>query len=198
MGEFNRPRSKNLRIWHWLNFVVISGLMITYLLRKTALNWRENSTILIDKLASFGITIDSSQAGEIAKIFRDHMWEAHNLLGFVFVALLAFRFYAFCSGAEKKPFLEIEKHDSKDMKRAKFAHGVFYAVALYVAISGVVLFFKSDIALSKEIMGVIKTLHKWSVWFFLLFFVAHIVGIVKAELGGSAGLVSDMINGGKR
>ena len=43
--------SLSLRIWHWLNAIVVLGLLGTFFLRKTFLSWRENSQIIMHKLA---------------------------------------------------------------------------------------------------------------------------------------------------
>ena len=42
------------RIWHWLNAIVVLGLLGTVFLRKTFLSWRTNSEILMTKLSEIG------------------------------------------------------------------------------------------------------------------------------------------------
>ncbi len=42
--------SLKFRLWHWLNTLVIFGLLGTVFLRKTFLSWRDNSEILMSKL----------------------------------------------------------------------------------------------------------------------------------------------------
>ncbi|MEA2072121.1 MAG: hypothetical protein U9O86_00935 [Campylobacterota bacterium] len=61
------------RIWHWLNAIVILGLVTTVLLRWTFLSKHTNAEILMEKLLSFGITISEEQgvllAKELARLF---------------------------------------------------------------------------------------------------------------------------------
>jgi Ni,Fe-hydrogenase I cytochrome b subunit len=42
----------------------------------------------------------------------------------------------------------------------------------------------------------IQEVHEALLWFFVIFTVTHIVGVIKAELTTDKGLISDMFNGG--
>jgi Ni/Fe-hydrogenase 1 B-type cytochrome subunit len=198
MGVYNDERSLNLRVWHWLSAISIFGLMLTYILRKTAFNYKENALILQTKLSEAGAVIADDKAREIAKIFRDNMWQWHYYLGFLFIALLVFRFYAFISKKDKFPTCKAkEENSSKEFVKVKYAHAVFYVVSIYMAISGLVMYFRESLGIGKESLHLVKELHEWAFWFFLVFIVAHIAGVIKAELSGSNGIVSEMFNGGK-
>lgn len=193
MSEFNGKKSLNLRVWHWLNFLVICGLLITYLLRKTVLAYKTNAVILQSNLASLGISLEDKDAAVIAKIFRDNMWVWHENLGVVFVLLLIWRFYAFVT--KKDSFPLPARNASSEFNRAKLAHALFFVVAIYVAISGVLLMFRQDLGIAKESLSLVKTLHKFSVWFFVAFTVGHLFGVIKAEITSSKGLISEMFHG---
>lgn len=202
MGVFSEKRSVNVRVWHWLNAIAVFGLMLTYILRKTALNYKENAVIIQIKLSELGVVLSDDKAKEIAKIFRDNMWQAHYYLGFLFVGLLLFRLFAFVSKQESFPFCKAknaacggDSRNTKEYKRAKIAHGAFYIVSVYMAISGLLMFFRESLGFSKESLHLVKELHEWSFWFFAAFVVAHIAGVVKAELTTDGGLVSQMIHG---
>ena len=63
------------RIWHWLNAIVVLGLLATFFLRKTFLSWKTNSEIIMTKLSEFGVEITAAQAKVLAKAIRAEMWE---------------------------------------------------------------------------------------------------------------------------
>ena len=87
--------SLNFRIWHWLNAIVVLGLVATVLLRWTFLSKHTNADILMEKLSSFGVTISSDQSVLLAKALRVELWEWHIILGYAFLALVLFRVYLF-------------------------------------------------------------------------------------------------------
>ncbi|MCK4974574.1 MAG: cytochrome b/b6 domain-containing protein, partial [Sulfurimonas sp.] len=67
----------SFRIWHWLNAIVVLGLLGTFFLRKTFLSWRTNSEILMTELSEMGTEITAAQAKILAKAVRAGMWEWH-------------------------------------------------------------------------------------------------------------------------
>ncbi|HRF57685.1 MAG TPA: cytochrome b/b6 domain-containing protein [Campylobacterales bacterium] len=198
---FSEKRSLNLRVWHWLSAIAVFGLMLTYILRKTALNYKTNAQILQVKLSEIGVALADDKAKEIAKIFRDNMWQAHYCLGFAFIALLLFRLYAFVSKQDKFPLCKIKEakdsvlNEKSEYIKAKYAHVVFYAAAIYMSISGLVMYFREALGIDKGSLGLVKELHEWAFWFFALFIIAHIAGVIKAELTNDKGIVSSMFNG---
>lgn len=210
MGCYKDKRSLNLRVWHWLSALAMFGLMATYLLRKTFLNYKENAVVIQNKLAEIGVVVADDKAKEIAKVFRDNMWQWHYYIGFMFAALLAYRLWAFMTHKDKFPTCkaswavsELRKEQSaapkkclKEFVKVKYAHVIFYTVAIYEAISGLVMYFHEALGLQKESLHTIKELHEWAFWFFALFIVAHIIGVIKAEVTTDKGLISEMFNGG--
>lgn len=198
MGAFSEKRSLNIRVWHWLSALATIGLMFTYIFRKTWFNYKENAQILQIKLSEIGVALTDDKAKEIAKIFRDNMWQWHYYLGFLFAALLVFRLYAFVSKSEKFPTCKAKESSDGEFKRAKYAHGAFYLVAAYMSISGLVMYFRESLGIDKESLHLVKELHEWAFWFFVIFLVGHIVGVIKAELTTDKGLISEMFSGGDK
>jgi Ni/Fe-hydrogenase 1 B-type cytochrome subunit len=196
MGFYQDKRSVNLRVWHWLSALAMFGLIATFILRKTFLNYKENAVIIQNKLAEVGVIIADDKAKEIAKILRDNMWQWHYYIGFVFAALLAYRLFAFITHKDNFPTCKAKKSGSMEFKAVKYAHVAFYAVAIYEAMSGLVMYFHEALGLQKESLHTIKELHEAAFWFFALFVVAHIVGVIKAEITTDKGLISEMFNGG--
>jgi Ni,Fe-hydrogenase I cytochrome b subunit len=73
---------------------------------------------------------------------------------------------------------------------------VAISVALYMAFSGLAMYFRETLGISKESLSLVKELHEWAFWFFAVFIVAHIAGVIKAEVSSDKGLISEMFNGG--
>ncbi len=68
--EFEMKYTLKFRVWHWLNAIVILGLLGTVFLRKTFLSYKTNAEILMSKLSDMGVDITI----EDAKIVSDPCW----------------------------------------------------------------------------------------------------------------------------
>lgn len=200
-AEFRKYRTPLFRVWHWLNALALFGLMATAALRKTFLSWRTNAKIIQDQIAEIGTTVPDDVARKIAVTIREPMWDLHYVFGFALVALFVGRVaMAFMPGqpgilAEAKAALG---GGSAHKKLVKVGYVVFYAVVTYMAVSGVLLYFKSDIGLAKEIAGNLKEIHEYLMWFFFGFSALHLAGVVFVEVRQEPGLVSEMLSGGQR
>jgi len=180
------------RIWHWLNAIVIMGLIGTVLLRKSFLSWRTNSELIMTKLAEIDISITSEQAKVIAKAIRAGMWEWHYILGYALVALVLFRILLyFKDDSKKESFNSLNTHK----KAVRISYYLIYATIFFMSVSGFAIYFYEDLGLSKDIAGSIKDIHEL-VYNILLYFVPlHIIGVFVAENTDEKGIVSTMING---
>ena len=187
--------SKRFRLWHWLNAFVVLGLLGTVFLRKTFLSWRTNSEILMSKLSEFGVEITAEQAKILAKAVRAGMWEWHIVLGYALSALVLYRIYLyFTNSTKKESFSSLDLHK----KAVEILYYIFYATLFFMAVSGMVLTFHTDLGLGKEFTHSIKEIHELVFNFILFFTVAHIGGVVIAELTKEKGLISSMISGDKK
>ena len=184
--------STSFRIWHWLNALVILGLIGTVLLRKTFLSWRTNSELITHELSKIDISITSEQAKVIAKALRVGMWEWHYILGYALVALVLFRiFLYFKDSSVKESFNSLNIHK----KAVRISYYVVYATIIFMSLSGFIIYFYETLGLTKDIAGSIKDIHEL-VYNILLYFVPlHIVGVFIAENRDEKGIVSTMING---
>jgi len=185
-----QKQSKLLRIWHWLNFISISGLLATFFLRKTFLSWRENSQIIIDKLASFDIEISATQAKAIAKAIRAPMWEWHIIFGIMLAILLLFRIFIIY----KEGGFGYEK-SSLHMNMVHLGYKLFYGILIFMATSGLVVNSYELLGLSKDLAHTIKDIHEIVAWSIVIFVPLHIAGVVIADATDQKGIVSKMISG---
>lgn len=184
-----------LRLWHWLNAIAITGLLLTVLLRKTFLSWRANTALIQSKIETAGGQIDPTLARDIAVTMRDAMWEWHYIFGFGLVALFFFRIFVSVRHKETKP-LQFTKSLHHNLKQISYA--AFYLATFFMSVTGLTLYFKDTLGISKELTGVFKESHEFAMWFFVAFSAMHIVGVVIAEIRDEPGIVSKMINGGKK
>lgn len=187
--------SLNFRIWHWVNAIVVLGLIGTVLLRKGFLSYKANAQIILDKLSGIDVTITLDQAKNIARAIREPMWEWHIILGYALAFLVVYRIVLFftLSGKKSFQFKELDTHH----KLVSAGYIVIYATLFFMAVSGLVIHFYQELGLLKDTVHDIKELHE-AVYNVILYFVPlHVAGVVIADMKAEKGITSDMINGGK-
>lgn len=204
MREFH-PGS--LRIWHWLNAAVISGLLLTVLLRKTFLSWRTNSEIISSKLDSAGLVITPELAKDIAVTIRNPLWDWHIYLGYTLGVLFVLRLLiAFFSKKESLFSVVLNSFKTKAILKpecrhyylVKLTYVLFYIMTLMMLLTGIVLIFKENMGLDKSLSSIVKEVHEVAMWFFVAFILTHVAGVIYTEVKEEPGLVSDMISGGPK
>ncbi len=183
--------SRLLRVWHWLNVLVIFGLLGTFFLRKTFLSWRTNSELIVQKLAEYDIQISLEVAKVVAKTIRAPMWEWHIIFGYLLALLIIFRIYIF-----KKEGISYKDSSSLHKVGVSILYSIFYLLVIFMVISGIFLHLM-DSFISKEILHDIKEIHEFCAWFFVFFVLVHIAGVVIAEFRGERGIISKMVSGEK-
>jgi len=118
------------------------------------------------------ITITSDQAITLAKVISKPFWEWHIILGYILVALLVYRVLLLF---DKNTVQEVPKDAHK--KIVKIGYKLLYAILGLFAITGLMMVFKTELALSKEIADYAKEMHKflfYAMWFIPL----HIAGVI--------------------
>lgn len=182
----------NFRIWHWLNAIIVLGLLGTVFLRKTFLSWRSNSEILMNKLLEMDVTISVDQAKVLATSIRAGMWEWHIILGYALAFSVLYRvFLYFKDDSKREKFSDLNTHK----KLVRSLYYIFYASLLFMAASGLIIHFYQELHLSKELAHDIKEIHELMYNAILIFVPLHIAGVFIADGTSEKGLVSSMING---
>ena len=62
----------NLRLWHWLNAMVISGSLLTILINSTLLDRKTNAIWLSGQLKDAGAKVSEQQLGEVSHGLSDN------------------------------------------------------------------------------------------------------------------------------
>ncbi|MCD6654702.1 MAG: cytochrome b/b6 domain-containing protein [Sulfurovum sp.] len=187
----------DFRLWHWINAFVILGLLSTVFLRKTFLSWRTNSELLVQKLSEINIDITSKQATVLAKAIRAPMWEWHIILGYALAALAVWRILLFFTQSGKENYINF-KEQTLHYKMVKIGYLIFYAIIAFMSISGLLMVFHEELGLIEETVKSLKELHELVYNGVLIFVPLHLLGVIAAEQKEDRGIISDMINGGKK
>ncbi|MDN3582065.1 cytochrome b/b6 domain-containing protein [Mucilaginibacter flavus] len=201
-----------LRLWHWLNLVVIGGSLITVLINSTITDRQPISKLVQTELQKSGVTITGQEAGSVAHSLEDNVWNVHIYFGYVLVALLLFRLLLeFFQLADQKFIRQFKSayHQYKITKKnreaaqhewvVKLIYTVFYLLLVIMAVTGLFLAFEDAMAPYKAIRHNVKDVHGFCMYLIIAFIVVHIAGVLLAERKDTGkGIVSDMINGGKK
>jgi Ni,Fe-hydrogenase I cytochrome b subunit len=206
--ERTKTYSSSLRLWHWLNAIVITGSLLTVLLNSTLLKGRKNAAFIKDKLHEAGATVTDEQARSVAHELTDKVWALHTYFGYGLAALVLFRIILeFFQLADQKlirkikvayrDYYVIKQH--RELARHEFwvktIYAIFYLFIIIMAVTGLCLAFEDDVPALKAIHA-IREVHQFTMYLILTFITIHIAGVFMAERKDSSGITSDMINGG--
>lgn len=200
---FKKYQPLSMRIWHWGSALVVLGLLLTVLLRKTFLSWRSNARLIEERVIEAGGTVSTEVAAAIAKELRNIMWEWHNYLGFALGALLLYRI-VLAIRSKNQSVVQLLKKEKNSLPVKYFAavravYALFYIATTFMVVSGFMLYFEKELGISKDLKSFLKENHELAMWFFVGFVAVHILGVVAAETRkATRGIVSDMINGGDK
>jgi Ni/Fe-hydrogenase 1 B-type cytochrome subunit len=201
--------SSSLRLWHWLNAMVITGSLLTVLLNSTLLKSRNNAGPIQKQLAKAGATVTNDQARAAAHVISNKIWTVHIYCGYTLAGLLLFRLILeFFQAADQKLIRKIKSayHNyfiikkQRELSRHEFwvktIYALFYLMLIIMVFTGLCLAFEDDVPWLKSIHA-FREIHSFTMYLVLAFIIVHIVGIFLAERKDSAGIISDMVNGGQ-
>ncbi len=204
-----KKNSAGIRLWHWLNAIVISGSLLTVLLHSTLMNTRQNAAVIKDQLKEAGATVTDDQARHAAHELSDSVWAAHTWIGYGLVALVVFRLLLeFFQVADQKFLRSLKRlyqqyKDTKENREqarhdfwVKTLYAMFYLMIITQAITGLCLAFEDDVPALKAIHA-FREIHSFNMYLILGFICLHLGGVYWAERKNKPGIVSDMINGGQ-
>jgi cytochrome b561 len=197
---FGKPRSVVLRLWHWLDALVIFGLLLTVLLRDTMLSARVVGALVKDKLDAAGAAVSNDQARGVARALTERLWAWHVYLGYGLCALALLRIVArvleAVQGKASAPGAGAPAASASLHHRlVRLLHGGFYVALALMVVTGIMLSFKDALGLPRSASQLAHGLHENVMWFVIGFIVLHIGGVLRTEHGEEPGIVSTMIHG---
>lgn len=206
----NKKYSSGLRLWHWLNAIVITGSYITVAVNSTVLSGGSGLPVVKESLSRNGVTLTEEQARGVVHDLRDQVWAWHKYIGFALTALFLFRLVlelfqltdqklirrirtAYRQYFITKQQRELSGHEFW----VKTLYALFYLLLAITVITGLDLSFEDDFKFLRQ-FHFLKEIHQLNMYLILAFIIVHIAGVYLAERRErDRGIVSDMINGGK-
>ena len=200
---FKATRPAAIRIWHWLAFLFFAASITTVILNSTLFKMRNNIDMVQEQVKDKGGSITPLQARAVAHEYSDKLWTVHKFIGFGLCLLLLFRVITeIVISKEKKLGSKISKamrfpagtSQKSHYLFAEFGYLFFYLIFILMALTGLVLAFE-DVSWLDPIHKTAKNIHEFLQYAFYTYIVAHIAGVIRADLTQHSGIVSRMING---
>ena len=201
--------SSSLRLWHWMNTIVISGSLITVLINSTITDDHATSDLMKSELQKSGAIITTEQARGAAHALSDSVWGVHIYFGYALTALLLFRLLLeffqvtdqkfirkFKNAYQQYTIIKKNREIARHELAVKATYALFYAVLTVMVVTGLFLAFEDALIAYKSIRNTVKEVHGFCMYLVIAFIIAHVAGVYLAERKEGKGLVSDMINGG--
>lgn len=207
---FIQEHSMMIRIWHWLTFIVISGIILTVLINSTLTNQRKNIPMVQEQLKSRNIIVTEDQAFAVTREYEDKFWNVHKLFGYSLAFLLISRvIIELTQPGEEKIRTRIKnalglyrqkdnnKNEYRHYLRVKTGYLLFYILVIGMALTGLTLAFGRDLGIPRELSRTIREIHSFGQYLMYTFIALHIGGVIVAENMKIRGIVSGMINGNR-
>ena len=174
------------RILHWVMALAMPVLFITGFLRMYWMN-KNNTVAVIESKTS---AIPKEQMTDIAKTILEPMWQWHEVFAYIMIFAFVARIIYMLAGGIRFPNPFKSNQPLKERLQG-FTYVYFYLFVFISAFTGIC--FEKD--LFSAYLDNIEVVHKWGIYWFPIFIVLHLIGIVAAELTNKKGITSKMIGG---
>lgn len=201
--------SAPLRLWHWVNWFLIAGLLATILFLKVIVQAR-TAVPEFQRIASqSGLTLSQQQGREMAHVISERIWDWHIGLGLALAAFWLLRMGLEVRGPGAQRFaarlLETArryrlappatKGDASKSLFVNISYAAFYLMLTVMVATGLMLTWADDVAFLGSIEHPVKEVHEVTMYLILAFTATHLVGVLWAELTKDHGLISRMVGG---
>lgn len=174
------------RLLHWLMAIAMPILFLTGFLR---MYWMGKQAVA-DALASQGVEVTTEQAKAVYKVLREPMWEWHFIFAHVMIFTFLARIIFMIIKGIRFPNPFKGKQPLKESLQG-FTYVYFYLFVFISAVTGIFI----EKGFFPEWKGNIESIHKWGIYWFPIFILLHLAGIVIAEFSNKKGITSKMIGG---
>ena len=206
---FLQKHSASIRIWHWLTFIIISFLIITVLFNSTMFDTRGNTAMVKNVLIGKNLVASDDQARAVANEYGDKLWNLHKYLGFALTFLFLSRIVIEITLSQEEKMSSkiknallmfrknIRKSEFKHYLIVKYSYTLFYLLIIYMATTGLLLAFESELGIPQQTNHFIKDIHGFGQYLMYAFICIHLFGVFNADMKESKGIISGMVNGGE-
>lgn len=201
---FKDTYSLAIRIWHWTTFLFFLASIITVIFGSTVFTMKGNIPMIQEQIQQKGGAVLPEQARAVAHEYSDKLWMLHKYIGFGLCFLLLSRIIIEAANTKeqkltskiKKALQLPETHNERNhYVMVKRVYIFFYLIFLIMALTGLGLAFE-DIPLFRSIHKPLIQIHSFVQYLMYFYILAHLVGVVRADVTNNKGIVSGMINGG--
>jgi Ni/Fe-hydrogenase 1 B-type cytochrome subunit len=206
---FNERHSVLIRIWHWTFFLLVASTMILVLFATQVFDTRANAPMVMQEAFDRGVELSEKQARGIAHYFPEKLWVLHTWIGYGISFLLLSRLVieVLVSKEERlrnkiknalklAPATDPQKKDRLHYIWVKRGYLVFYLLILIMVATGLGLAFE-DIPIFDEWHRPIKQIHELGQYGMYAYVALHLIGVLRADIATSNGMISRMIHGKK-
>ncbi|MGI4866219.1 MAG: cytochrome b/b6 domain-containing protein [Janthinobacterium lividum] len=198
-----------LRLWHWLNALLITGQLVTILFQEVIVNARSAVPEFVAGLQREHVALSAQQAGEFAHLIGERIWQWHIGIGLVLAAAWLLRVVLELRGPSELRFSArllavarryrlappADQAEAGQELLVKGSYALFYLMLSIMVITGLLLTWADDVAALHRIEHPIKEVHGAVMYGIIGFVLVHVVGVVRAEITTRHGLISRMVGG---
>lgn len=166
------------KINHWVLFFSFLGLVTTSLAAEFFFSKQAIMQSFEFSLGNLGIMISPVDQLFIARIERRNTWDYHFYVGIVFFISLAISI--------------IRTKDITTSRILKESIRFMYISGLVLFASGLIMYFRLYFILEDGYFSLLKTIHNFAKWSFIVFVITHIATIIKLENTSRKGIISNM------
>jgi Ni/Fe-hydrogenase 1 B-type cytochrome subunit len=207
---FDQKHALAIRIWHWVTFSLFAATIIVVLLANTLFDTRSNIGMVQDQAKEKGVVITTDQAKAVAHDFNDKLWNTHKIIGyFLCFSLLSRIIIEIAVSKEErlatkvKVALCLSKNnmdttaDAKHYLYTKYGYLLFYILFAIMASTGLMLAYE-DVPFLKPIEGMARSIHGFVQYGIYGYILVHLGGVVRADVTTNPGIISRMVNNGRK
>jgi Ni/Fe-hydrogenase 1 B-type cytochrome subunit len=203
--------SPAMRVWHWANWLLISGQLLTILFLKVIVKTKTAAPEFQAVLGREGISLSEQQARSLTRIISHRIWDWHIYIGLTLAAFWLLRVLLELRGPTSRRFgarlqetlrryrLMPPARDPQAGKKLfpMLTYLAFYLMLTVIVITGLGLTWADDYDWLHKLEHTLKEIHNVTMYLIIAFFLVHLIGVLWMELTSDKGLVSRMISGGK-
>ncbi|MCT7563153.1 cytochrome b/b6 domain-containing protein [Aliarcobacter butzleri] len=167
------------KILHWLILLSFLGLCATALAAEYFFSKEEILNSFKISLPMVGANIAPVDQFFISRIARRNTWDIHLYFGIAFSIFL---------------LIWITINLIRKNKKNAFIKTMLFGSSIVLCVSGIWMWLRLYIEVSEETFGLLKKIHYYAYWTFIITLIGHIVMIIKMENTNKKGVLSNMIN----